>query len=81
MPRRTGMVIDKTYKQAMGDVAAGLALKESARCIRLLPSAEGVQWRSRRSGSRREGGPIVRQMEHLVTEQENSVRCEPGKRK
>jgi hypothetical protein len=55
----------KTYKQAMTDVRVGLAFRESDRCIRLLPSGEGVEWRPRRSG----GGPIVRQMERLAAEQ------------
>lgn len=64
----------KTYKLAMADVKAGIADKESERCIRLLPSAEGVraecsggEWRLRRSGRY---GPIVAQMEHLLTEHE-----------
>ena len=67
----------KTYKLAMADVDAGIADKESERCIRLLPSAEisllrklkGGEWRPRRSGGRY--GPIVLQMEHLLTAEES----------
>jgi len=58
----------KTYKLAMADVKAGIADKESERCIRLLPSAEGGEWRPRRSGW---GGPIVPQMERLLTAEES----------
>jgi hypothetical protein len=57
----------KTYKLAMTDVEAGIALKESERCIRLLPSSEGVEWRSRRSGRY---GPVVMQMDRLLTKEE-----------
>ena len=57
----------KTYKEAMADINAGLAIEESARCIRMLPAAEGGEFRSRRSGRY---GPIVRQMERLLTEPE-----------
>lgn len=56
----------KTYKLAMADVDAGIAVRESERCIRLLSSAEGVEWRARRSGRY---GPIVRQIERLVTDE------------
>jgi|HubBroStandDraft_6_1064221.scaffolds.fasta_scaffold2701281_2 hypothetical protein len=57
----------KTYKLAMADVEAGIAVRESERCIRLVPSAEGVEWRARRSGRY---GPIVPQMERPFTDDE-----------
>jgi hypothetical protein len=57
----------KTYKLAMADVDAGIAVKESDRCIRLLPTAGGVEWRARRSGRY---GPIVSQVERLLTDEE-----------
>jgi hypothetical protein len=63
----------KTYKLAMADVDAGIAVQESDRCIRLLPRAEGVEWRARRSGPY---GPIVSQMEYLLTDEEQWRRNE-----
>jgi hypothetical protein len=60
----------KTYKEAMADINAGLAIEESARCIRMLPAAEGGEFRSRRSGPY---GPVVRQLERLSTEPELAV--------
>jgi len=53
-----------TYKLAESDVVAGIAVRESERCIRLLPNSEGGEWRPRRSGRY---GPIVPQMERLLT--------------
>jgi hypothetical protein len=55
----------KEYKAAKLDVDNDRATWESERCIRLLASSDGVEWRSRRSGGRN-GGPVVRQMERLV---------------
>lgn len=54
----------KTYKLAKAHVDADIAVWESDRCIRLLPSKEGGEWRRRRSGRY---GPIVPQMERLLT--------------
>jgi hypothetical protein len=60
----------KTYREAMTDINAGLAIEESSRCIRMLPTAEGGEFRSRRSGPY---GPVVRQLERLLTEPELAV--------
>jgi hypothetical protein len=57
----------KSYKLAMADVGADIAVQQSERCIRLLPSVEGAEWRARRSGRY---GPIVKQMERLWTAEE-----------
>jgi len=56
-----------TYKSAMADVDSGRAVRVSERCIRLLPSAEGVEWRTRSSGRY---GPLVPQMERRLTPEE-----------
>ena len=61
----------KTYKLAMDDVGAGIAVRESDRCIRLLANAEGVEWRARRSG---QYGPIVLQVERLISDDEKQRR-------
>lgn len=58
----------KTYKQAKADLDEGRASRESERCIRLLPSVEAVEWRSRQSGKY---GPIVRQVAKPTTGREH----------
>lgn len=57
----------ETFKQAMASVANGSAVRESNRCIRLLPSTDGAEWRTKRSGV---GGPLVRQMERILSFEE-----------
>jgi hypothetical protein len=39
-----------TFKLANADVDAQRAVWESDRCVRLLPSYDGVEWRKTRSG-------------------------------
>jgi hypothetical protein len=55
-----------TFKAAKADEDAGRAIRESEGSIRLLPSFNGVRWRRKLSGTRREGGPVVLQMERRL---------------
>ena len=59
-----------TYRLADVDVAAGRAVKETDRCIRLLPICDGVEWRRARSGKY---GPEVRQVMRRLRLDEKEV--------
>ena len=50
-----------TYRLAEAAVDEGRAVRESARCIRLVASSDPVQWRKKPSGGR--GGPLFWQIE------------------
>jgi hypothetical protein len=66
----------KSFRKAMADVDQGLAIKESDRCIRMLPAfseSVGVEWRTRKSGP---NGPLVRQVERFWTEEEQNAKEE-----
>jgi hypothetical protein len=59
-----------TYKAAEAAEEDGRAIRESERCIRLLPSFDGVEWRRARSGRY---GPEVRQVMRRLRFDEKEV--------
>jgi hypothetical protein len=59
-----------TYRLAAVEVAAGRAVEENDRCIRLLASCDGVEWRRARSGRY---GPEVRQVMRRLRLDEKEV--------
>ena len=65
-----------TYKLAKADVDEKRAVWESQRCIRLLPSSDGVGWRTKKSGRY---GPRIWQIErHLRSDEKgDAIRWTP----